>query len=611
MQSALPRTVDAGILRMFDIDRRDLTFQLFDVLDSATFSGQHRFADLDRAGIEEILDTTEHLARDHFHPHAADVDRNEPEFVDGRVVMDDRVEMALNAYRDAGFFGASFDAEWGGMQLPETVRGAAAFIFAVANVSTGSYPMLTVGAANLIASFGTDPQKQRFLRPMVEGRWFGTMCLSEPQAGSSLSDITTKAVPDADGSYRLTGRKMWISGGDHELSDNIIHMVLAKIPDGPPGVKGISLFIVPKYKVSADGSRGERNDVTLAGLNHKMGYRGTVNAALNFGENDDCHGYLLGEPHKGLVYMFQMMNEARIGVGLGAVALGAAGYRASLAYALDRRQGRHPDGKDAASGQVPIVEHADIRRLLLAQKASTEGALALVLYASSLVDIIKTTEDQNLQQQNGLLLDLLTPVCKSWPSEFCLEANKHAIQILGGYGYTRDYPVERYYRDNRLNPIHEGTHGIQGLDLLGRKVVQANGAGLKLLGGKIAETIASAKTHDDLAFLATTLESELQQTLATTRKLAAEMHNSPRLALANATLYLDMFGHVVIAWMWLRQASAAAELLGRNEGDQAFLRGKLQACRYFYAHELPHAAARRDILNRIDDTTMNMQTDWF
>ncbi len=596
---------------MFDIDRRDLTFQLFDVLDGAALSERARFSDLDRGGIEEILDMSERLARDHFLPHAADVDQNEPEFIDGRVVMDDRVGTALAAYRDAGFFGASFDAEWGGMQLPETVRGAAAFIFAIANVSTGGYPMLTAGAANLIASFGSRQQKEQFLRPMVEGRWFGTMCLSEPQAGSSLSDITTKAVAADDGSYRISGRKMWISAGDHELSDNIVHMVLAKIPGGPSGVKGISLFIVPKYRVSDDGALGARNDVTLAGLNHKMGYRGTVNTALNFGENGDCHGYLLGEPHKGLAYMFQMMNEARIGVGLGAVALGAAGYRASLAYALDRRQGRHPDGKDASAGQIPIVEHADIRRLLLAQKAATEGALSLVLFASFLVDTIKTTDDENERQESELLLDLLTPICKSWPSEFCLEANKHAIQVLGGYGYTRDYPVERYYRDNRLNPIHEGTHGIQGLDLLGRKVGQAGGAGLKLLCGRIAKTIAVARAEEDLNAIAGTLETHLQGTVATTRRLATEMQNNPRLALANATLYLDMFGHLVIAWMWLRQAIVAAGMLRRGEGDAAFLKGKLQACRYFYAHELPHAEARRAILDRVDDTTVNMQADWF
>lgn len=596
---------------MFDIDRCDLTFQLFDLLDGEALSGRPRFADFDRSAIEDILETANRLARDQFLPHAADIDRNEPEFIDGRVVMDERVGAALSAYRDAGFFGASFDAEWGGMQLPETVRGAAAFIFSVANVSTGGYPMLTAGAANLIASFGSTQQKELFLRPMVEGRWFGTMCLSEPQAGSSLSDITTKAVAAEDGSYRISGRKMWISAGDHELSDNIVHMVLAKIPGGPAGVKGISLFIVPKFRISEDGARGSRNDVSLAGLNHKMGYRGTVNTALNFGESGDCHGYLLGEPHKGLSYMFQMMNEARIGVGLGAVALGAAGYRASLAYALDRRQGRHPDGKDAGAGQIPIVEHADIRRLLLAQKAAAEGALSLILFASSLVDAIKTTDDETERQESELLLDLLTPICKSWPSEFCLEANKHAIQVLGGYGYTRDYPVERYYRDNRLNPIHEGTHGIQGLDLLGRKVVQAGGAGFKLLCERMTETVAAARSDADLSALADRLESELHETVATTQLLTAEMNRKPRLALANATLYLDMLGHLVIAWMWLRQARVASGMLQRGEGDAAFLNGKLQACRYFYAHELPHAAARRTVLDRIDDTTFNMQADWF
>ena len=376
-------------------------------------------------------------------------------------------------------------------------------------------------------------------------------------------------------------------------------------------MKGISLFIVPKYRAGGDGSHTRRNDVALAGLNHKMGYRGTVNTALNFGENGDCNGYLLGEPHKGLAYMFQMMNEARIGVGLGAIALGAAGYRASLAYAMDRPQGRHPDGKDATSRQVPIVEHADIRRLLLSQKAAVEGALALVLYAARLVDIVKTTADTIERRDSELLLDLLTPICKSWPSEFCLEANKHAIQILGGYGYTRDYPVERHYRDNRLNPIHEGTHGIQGLDLLGRKIVQSGGAGLRLLSDRIGATIASASRHRSLEGLARDLGGHLEQSVATTRILTGELGSNPRLALANATLYLDMLGHVVIAWMWLRQAEAAASRLERGEGDTDFLNGKLQACRYFFAYELPHAAARRAILDRIEDTALTMRPDWF
>jgi butyryl-CoA dehydrogenase len=596
---------------MITIDRTDLAFQLFDVLGVEKLAEAERFSDYDRAAIGSALDTAERIAIDHFLPHAADLDENEPRFVDGKVAMDGRVGEALAYYREAGFFGAGFDHEWGGAQMPEAVRSACSFIFSMANVGTAGYPFLTAGAANLIRAFGTPEQKERFLRPMVEGRFFGTMCLSEPQAGSSLSDITTRAEPQQDGTFRITGRKMWISGGDQEISENIVHMVLARIPGGPAGVKGISLFIVPKILVEENGALGARNGVVLAGLNHKMGYRGTTNALLNFGETEPCVGYLVGEEHKGLTYMFQMMNEARIGVGMGAAALGAAGYRASLAYARERPQGRHPGDKDPTSLQLPIIEHADIRRLLLAQKAAVEGALALLLYAARLVDTIRLETDEARRREAELLLDLITPIAKSWPSEFCLEANKHAIQVLGGYGYTRDYPVERLYRDNRLNPIHEGTHGIQAIDLLGRKVAQAGGAGMRALAAHIMQDIAEANSEDPLRGHAAELAAHLSEAVATTGKLAGALADNPRLALANATLYLDMLGHLTIAWMWLRQATVAVRKLRSNEGDADFLKGKLVACRYFLSYELPKTRVQRALLDGLDDTTLTMRPEWF
>ena len=596
---------------MITIDRADLAFQLHDVIHVDRLGTMSRFADYDREAIDGVLDTAERIAMEHFLPHAARLDEHEPRFVDGRVEMDAAVAGALAVYRDAGFFGGAFDAEWGGSQMPETLRVAAAFIFSMANISTSAYPFLTVGAARLIESFGSAEQKDRYLRPMVAGRFFGTMCLSEPQAGSSLADITTRAEPQEDGTFRLTGRKMWISGGDQEISDNIVHLVLARIPGGPAGVKGISLFIVPKFQLNEDGSPGERNGVTLAGLNHKMGYRGTTNTLLNFGEERPCVGHLLGEAHHGLAYMFQMMNEARIGVGMGATALASAGYRASLAYARERPQGRPTGAKDPAAPQVPIIEHADIRRLLLAQKAAVEGALALCLYCADLVDRAHGEREEAMAREEALLLDLLTPIAKSWPSEFCLEANKHAIQILGGYGYTRDYPVERLYRDNRLNPIHEGTHGIQGLDLLGRKVGMGGGASVKALAGRVMADVSAAHQMASLEAFAEMLATELAETVATTRKLAVATADDPKRALANATIYLDMFGHVVIAWMWLRQATAAARRLADGSGDANFLDGKLAACRYFFTYELPKARTQRALLESLDDTTLAMKPEWY
>ncbi len=574
-------------------DRKDLLFQLFDV---AQLEDQIAGTELDREAVMGILDTADQISTDHFLPLGKLLDENEPEFVDGRAVIPEQAISAVRAQIDAGFVGSGFELESGGMGLPETVHQAAAFIFSASNISLAGYGLLTVGAGRLIQSFGTDDQKKRYLEPMAEGRFFGTMCLSEPQAGSSLSDITTRAEPMEDGRYAISGTKMWISGGEQEISENIVHMVLAKIPGGPPGVKGISLFIVPK--LTPDGSS---NDVTLAGLNHKMGYRGTTNCALNFGERGACVGELLGEPHKGLSYMFQMMNEARIGVGMGATALGQAGYQASLAYARERPQGRSPTAKDPTSPQVVLIQHADIRRLLLAQKAAVEAALALSIYCTSLVD-----RERQGDEDAGLLLEILTPITKSWPSEFCLEANKHAIQVLGGAGYTRDYPVERYYRDNRLNHIHEGTHGIQGMDLLGRKVMLGGGAALKALMSAIRSDVAAADTSE----FAQPLSDALKRMEGVTMHLAGHLKKDPERGLANATLYLDCMGHIVMAWMWLR-ISEAAKRLAERDGNSDFLKGKHQAAQYFFTRELVRTKGWSDTLMSNDQTAFDMVQDWF
>lgn len=596
------------------MNRRDLDFQLYEMLNVEALTARERFSEHDKDVFNAVIDTATQIAADLFEPHNSKADQNEPTFDGEKVHIIPEVKEALQAYIEAGFIGAQHDYDVGGMQLPATIAMTCSTIFNAANVGTSGYPFLTVGASNVIRAYGSKEQKKKFMEPMVAGRFFGTMCLSEPQAGSSLSDIKTKAVPQEDGTYRLSGNKMWISAGEHELSENIVHLVLAKIPGGPAGVKGISLFIVPKYLVNEDSSQGARNDVSLAGLNHKMGYRGTTNTLLNFGENEGAVGYLIGEPHQGLFYMFHMMNEARIGVGLGAVSLGYAGYLYSLDYARNRPQGRHPDGKDASDKQLMLIEHADIRRLLLAQKAAVEGGLSLCLYAAHLVDEENTATNPKVVKEASMLLDILTPVVKSWPSEFCLEANKHAIQILGGYGYTRDYPVEQYYRDNRLNPIHEGTHGIQGLDLLGRKVMMKNGAGLELLVSKMTGTTQQARKNNALAEFADHLDQSIEKVVNVTRAIAAVMQGGEvNLALANATLYLDMFGHMVIAWKWLDQAIVAADCLEQNpqKADQDFYEGKLKACQYFFRYELCKLDPWSVLLSKSDDTTISMQDAFF
>ncbi len=608
--------------------RRTLDFLLGDWLHASALLARPRFADHTSETFAAVLDTCERIAREKYAPFNRLSDTQEPRFDGERVHLPAATHAALAAYVESGMLAAAQDYEQGGMQLPCVIEMAANAFFSKASVAMGGYAMLTSGNANLLMAHGTRMQREVFARNQFSGRWFGTMCLSEPQAGSSLSDVATRAVPDVHGPgttweadplgprYRLRGNKMWISGGEHELTENIVHLVLAKIPgaDGKliAGTRGISLFVVPKKLVDMHGAlTGERNDVALAGLNHKLGFRGTSNALLNFGEGSPAVrggpgaiGYLVGEPGAGLRCMFHMMNEARIGVGMGAVMLGYAGYEASLAYARQRPQGRPITGagKDAHKAQVPIIEHADVKRMLLAQKSYAEGGLALVLYCARLVDELHTA-GETAAREAGILLEMLTPIAKSWPAEWCLEANSLAIQVLGGYGYTRDFMVEQYWRDNRLNMIHEGTHGIQALDLLGRKVVMNGGAGFKLLGERIGATIGRAGPVPGLAEPAAALAIALQELGAATRSAWAT--GVPEDALANATPYLQAFGHVVLAWIWLDVAVLAARSAG------AFSAGKLAAMRYFYAYELPKIGAWLGVVSRREPLPREMRDDWF
>ncbi|WP_440089843.1 acyl-CoA dehydrogenase [Pseudomonas fragariae (ex Marin et al. 2024)] len=595
------------------LSSRNLAFELYEVLDAEALIRRERFAEHTRETFDAAIGTARTIAEKYFAPHNRKADENEPSYEHGAAVLIPEVKPAVDAFLEAGFLNAARDFEAGGMQLPTLLSQACFAHFQAANAGTTAYPFLTMGAANLIESFGNDEQKQRFLQPMIEGRFFGTMALTEPHAGSSLSDIRTRAEPAAEGSYRLRGNKIFISGGDHNLSENIVHMVLAKLPDAPGGVKGISLFIVPKFLVNDDGSLGRRNDVLLAGLFHKMGWKGTTSTALNFGDNGECVGYLVGKPHHGLSYMFQMMNEARIGVGMGAVMLGYAGYLYSLDYARERPQGRLPDNKSPDSAPVSIIQHTDVRRMLLTQKAYVEGAFDLGLYAARLFDDAQTGETEQMRQQAHELLDLLTPIVKSWPSEFCLKANELAIQILGGHGYTREYPVEQHYRDNRLNPIHEGTHGIQSLDLLGRKLAQNGGAGLKQLVRLIADTAQRASAHSQLDHLRQPLEQLVTALQGVTVGLLTDLaQGNVNVALANSALYLKAFGHTVIGWRWLEQAIRAEEGLSKgNAADVDFYKGKLQAARYFLTWEVPACHHELAILQARDDVCLSMQNEWF
>ncbi len=593
------------------LSRRDLDFLLYEWLRVDDLTKRERFAEHSRETFDGVLDLCEQLATRYFAPHNKLSDANEPTFDGTRVTIIDEVKEALEAFAQADLIGMSADERLGGAQLPVSVAQAGFAWIAAANVSTSGYLMLTIANANLVAEFGTEEQIEAYVRPMLAGRFLGTMALSETQAGSSLADILTRAEPRADGSYRLFGSKMWISGAEHDMSENIVNLVLAKIPGGPAGTKGISLFLVPKFLAGPDGEIGERNDVALAGLNHKMGQRGITNTVLSLGDGSftpggepGAVGYLVGEEHRGLSHMFHMMNEARLGVGMGAVALGYTGYLKSLQYARERPQGRPVTAKDPAAPQVPIIEHADVKRMLLAQKAYVEGGLALALYCARLIDVRHCPESAAESERATLLLDILTPVAKSWPSQWCLAANDLAIQVHGGYGYTREYDVEQHYRDNRLNPIHEGTNGIQSLDLLGRKVTQRGGASLAELGLALSATLAEAEAAgSEAAELAGALRASWERLVEVTAGMFAS--GDAEAALANSAVYLEVFGHVVVAWMWLEQFLATD---GRT-GD--FYDGKRQAARFFFRYELPRTAPQLDLLQSMDRTTLEMRDDWF
>lgn len=587
------------------ISRRDIDFLLYEWLDVAELTNRQRFTEHSRDTFDAILDLSSDIATKYFAPHRKKGDQIKPTVgPDGAVVLIDEIKEALDAFHRAGLLAGSFDDAVGGMQLPTVVAEASMLFFRAANPSTTAYLFLTLGNANLLVEYGTSEYIDNWVRPMLEGRYLGTMCLSEPDAGSSLADITTKATPADDGTYRITGTKMWVTGGDHELAENIVHLVLAKAPGGGPGVKGISLFVVPKYLTD-----GSRNDVALVALNHKMGNHATTNALLSFGDgthrpaaDGGAIGYLVSQEHRGLAHMFHMMNEARVAVGLQAAAIGYAGYCASVKYAKERTQGRAVDGKDPVRPAVPIIEHADVKRMLLAQKSYVEGALALGLYCARLADEQRTGGDID-RQRAQLLLEVLTPIAKSWPSQWCLEANNLAIQVHGGYGYSTEFDVEQGYRDNRLNAIHEGTHGIHGLDLLGRKVVMQDGAGLTLLTERMRATIDQAETHSGTAQYAAALREVSERLIDVTAKLWSA--GDVTVTLANSTLYLEATGHVVIAWIWLEQMLAARDHIGD------FYDGKRAAGNYFFTYELPKVRPQFDLLSSLDRSPVDAQPSWF
>ena len=565
-----------------------IRFLLHEYLDApARTAALGTYADYDGEAYDLVVEAALQIGDQYLHPSFRDMDRDKATCAAGVVRTHPAVAAGIAALAAGGWLSAHAPLAVGGQGMPLALTNAGSLIFMAANANVAAYAFLTVGASNLILAYGDEGLRQTYLPPMYAGRFQGTMALTEPQAGSSLSDITTAAHPRDDGSYAIRGQKIYISGGDHPGVDNVVHLLLARIAGAEPGTRGISLFVVPKRR--PDGAGGwESNDVVTAGIYGKMGQRGYVAAHLMFGEGGDCRGYLVGEPHQGLGYMFSMMNEARIGTGIMATGAASGAYYASLRYATERPQGRHPSRKDVSTPQIPIVEHADVRRMLLMQKSVVEGSMAMLLEASLWADLAEQASDSPAGREAHLLLELLTPVIKTFPSEYGTLAVMNGMQVLGGAGYTDDFPLEQYYRDIRVNAIYEGTTGIHGLDLLGRKVVMEKGAGLRALSERVrADVERSAPTFPVEAAALGRAAEELSVVTAHLMRVFAD--DGPEAMLADATLYLELFGLVVVGWHWLRMAAEAQRRLDVGDGRfrRDFYAGKVAAMRYFTEYELP------------------------
>lgn len=596
------------------LNDRDIEFMLFELFNTEALCERERYQDHDRQTFNQVLQTAKSIAEKEFLPMRQKLDTHESRFDGTSVSTIPELKPALDVLNESGLASATADYEFNGMQLPLIVANAAGMYLSIAGGNSIGYSSLTNANANLLQAHGSAALIEKWVKPLRTGRFSGTMAMTEPGSGSALGDLTTRAIKSDDGSYRITGNKIFISGGDHDLSENIVHLVLARLAGAPKGVKGISLFVVPKFLVDDNGNIGAPNEVALAGLFHKMGGRAQTSTALSFGEKDGSIGYLVGEENRGLFCMFHMMNEARVMVASGAAALALAGFQYSLDYAKERPQGRLPSSKDPLSPMVNIIEHADIRRMLLAQKAYAEGAAALVFYGSQLADDERTATTAQQREYAHLLLDTLTPIIKTWPSEYGPKANDMAIQVLGGHGYINEHPVEMFYRDNRLNPIHEGTTAIQSLDLLARKVPMNKLAGYDATLNEIKKSLALAAEHDDLTPYADELEAAIVTLDKTTKALLGAMGTQNiDLVLANSVKYLELFGHVIIAWLWLKQGIVAAKALAGepHSEDQAFYLGKLQTMKYFYRFELPQIGVWSQLLISLDSTSFDMQAQWF
>jgi alkylation response protein AidB-like acyl-CoA dehydrogenase len=593
-----------------------LRFLLFDVHNLPSLFAYERYNSFDKDSASILLDATKSWADQRFYPCFREMDEHPAHYKDGKVRTHPALPEIFREAGENGWLGSYFNHEDGGMQMPFTLHSAASHILQAANNHIPGYLGLTSGAAHLIANFGAAELRERFIPNMLSGKWAGTMALTEPQAGSSLSDITTTAYPDQEGNYTIKGQKIFISGGDQEATENIIHLTLARIEGAPPGTRGISLFVVPALREDAQGNMIS-NDVCAVADFQKLGQRGYSTVHLVYGEQNDCRGYLVGAPHQGLKYMFQMMNGARIDVGLTAASTATAAYYASLQYAKERPQGRRlgqTGTKDVETPQIPIIQHADVRRMLWRQKAITEGSLSLLLFCSILNDKVHC-ETGEAREEAQLLLELLTPVAKTYPAEMGFEAVSNGLQVLGGYGFCMDFPLQQYLRDIRIMSIYEGTTGIQSLDLLGRKVTMENGKAVVMLSKIIHQTIQEAALHEELKGYGETLATKMDDvTKALNHLMPYALKGDFERYLADAAVFMDMFSHVVLGWQWLTMAIVAKKHLNAPSApyDAAFYNAKVHTMKYFFGYELPRVGACHETIMKSEKLTIpNTEYDAF
>jgi alkylation response protein AidB-like acyl-CoA dehydrogenase len=591
------------------MDMNTLKFLLHDVHDLESVLSQEYFSEHDKDSMDIFLDSIKDFSDQELYPCFKEMDEQAAHFKDGKIIVHPQVEVMMRKGGEMGLLAANFKYEDGGLQIPGMVSTAGGYIMDAANNHLPGYTGLTLGAAELIAHFGSDELKETYLPKMIDGSWGGTMCLTEPQAGSSLSDITTSATPTEDGFYKISGHKIFISGGDHEYSDNFIHLLIGRIDGAPEGTKGISLFVVPKNRPNEDGTYSP-NDVITAGDFQKLGQRGYCTTHLVFGEKEDCRGYLVGEANQGLKYMFLMMNGARIAVGRGAASIAMAAYQASLEYANERPQGRRLNSegkKDANQKPSLIIEHADVRRMLLLQKVVAEGSLSLALLTSRYLDLSRTHADPNERDRYHLLLELLTPLVKTYPSEMGAVAVSNGLQILGGYGFTMDFILQQYHRDIRIFTLYEGTTGIQSLDLLGRKIPMQRGKTVELLAAEIMQSIQRATKFDELKPYANQLGGKLQDVQKVLGHLSkyAQAGDFERYT-ADANLFMEYFSNIVIAWLWLDMAEAAKSSLvkGDKTYTEEFYESKVHAMKFFFKYELSKTTYLAEVLMNDESLTI-------